>query len=352
MSSAKRARDEPPPPSNPFFLGCLLLYHAQQQVQRCLNPKVELTLPPISTIACFATLAITTKLRQSMLACGRFQHLLLYRFSCHHLPLKLKRQMRAIALRTVQKFVVVWSKQMVEEAKRLQLSGQCAKALACYTLAWTLGSLPSGAEIANMLLDGRAGVSANPQIARAFAAEASQREDPGGYGMLALWLMNDETTKKADPYFEQARQTILEVPNSPHDPFINMAWGTFFDYRQIPQWVKHDWRDDQYEARTCYEVSAQSGIDRGQYSFAIKLMMMDYKPLHNKAFQLCMSSAEQGFRPAMIQIGNFFLNGWGVDVDLHAAKRWYELASAAGCNCKEELANLAKLLSVVEMADK
>lgn len=49
-----------------------------------------------------------------------------------------------------------------------------------------------------------------------------------------------------------------------------------------------------------------------------------------KAFVLNMKAAESGFHDAVLAAGWFYLNGVGVEKDLHQAKHWYRKAARQG----------------------
>jgi TPR repeat protein len=252
-------------------------------------------------------------------------------------------EVRCTSLR-LEKYRTVSAK-IADEQRR---AGQCAKALASYMVAFSFGDQSALAMIANYLWDGRCGVPANPKVAYALVQMGKLYGNLGCFAVLA-WM--EMTTSSHNPAVYWYAAQLLK--NASPTWFLPLASAYLLTNRPM---TRREAKLCQEEIADCVGFglieAATDGYDRVMFAAGNHIMSHGHRSDYAQAYGFFDLSARQGFPPAMWRLGGCFRNGWGVEVDLREARKWYKRASAAGCDCSEELAELAKLLPAEEMAEE
>ena len=252
-------------------------------------------------------------------------------------------EVRCMSLRIKQ--YRTFSAKIADEQRQ---AGQCAKALNSYMVAFSFGDLSALAWITNYLWDGRDGVPADPEAAYALTRMGKLYGDPGCFAMLALMEMTKARHNPAVYWY--ATQLLEKVPRT---CFSTLAEAYLLTNRLMTrQEAKLCGEENRDYALWLLNEEAKNGCDRIMFEAGNHIMSHGRGSDYAQAYDLFNRSARQGFPPAMWRLGGCFRNGWGVEVDLREAIKWYKRASAAGCDCSEELAELAKLLPAEETAEE
>jgi TPR repeat protein len=294
-----------------------------------------------------------------LVGCGSIVSLLRYRLGLSP-TMSIARGQKSLEVRCMNTCLTQIRKSSAVTADRQRQAGQCANACVSYQNALSFGDLPSTAWIVNYKVDGRLGVPADPETAFDLARMGKLNGDAGSTA-IDSWI--DMTKSRCDESaYWRANHNLNAFPSTCFADFARAYWmGT----RQL-SWSEAKFNSVGIKWNTLQMLikAADGGLDRAMFDAGRQLVcnqvafeagLQDYwqQPLNDfpQAYLLFVGSANQGFPPAMRSLGDCFRNGWGVDKDLNEARKWYEQASDAGCDCTVELAELDKLPSV-EIAEE
>lgn len=360
MSGTKRKRDEEEDETQkrgpPYLLGGLALSAAFMRVN---GPNVHYMLQFSLSTTPLVKPQLSPATLHSLKGCGAIVSLLRERLGLSS-TMPFARRQKSLEVRCMNACITKIRTTSAVIADIQRQAGQCADALKSYENALSFGHLPSTARIANYKVDGRLGVPADPETAFALARMGKLNGD-AGCTAIDSWIDMSKSRYDESAYC-RANDNLNALPSTCFADFARAHWmGT----RQLSYHeAKFDSVEIKWNTLQMLIKAACSGLDRAMFEAGIQLvcnqvafkagLQEDWEqPLNDfpQAYLLFVGSANQGFPPAMRSLGDCFRNGWGVDKDLNEARKWYEQASDAGCDCTVELAELDKLPSV-EMAEE
>jgi TPR repeat protein len=235
-------------------------------------------------------------------------------------------------------------------ATKYRQAGKCVIALGFDMAALSLGDLSAVSRIANYLWDGRPDVPADPKAACALIKMGMRHGDYGSIAMRA-WVCIKKWKYKSPPHWYVA-QRMNNLPPTDFSAIVN-AWLLLNRPKSLQEAKVYDEHDKEIASMWIIGAADEYHHDRTMFEAAVCILIDRTGTWDlSKASELFNRSAIQGFPPAMWRLGDCFRYGWGVEVDLREARKWYKRASAAGCDCSKEVAELAKLLPAEETAEE
>lgn len=281
-----------------------------------------------------------------LVGCGSLVSLLRYRLGLSP-TMSIARGQKSLEVRCMNTCITRIRTSSAVTADRQRQAGQCANACVSYQNALTFGDLSATVWVINYKFDGRLGVPADPETACALARMGKLNDD-AGCTAIDSWIDMTKSRYDESAYW-RANHNLNAFPSTCFADHATAYW--IINRPMHPQEAKLCHEENYWNALRFLTKAAEAGLDRAMFEAGQQTV---WNQAHNdltRAYILFVGSANQRFPPAMWRLGDCFRNGWGVDEDLNEARKWYELASAAGFDCKEELAELAKLPSV-EMAEE
>jgi len=210
------------------------------------------------------------------------------------------------------------------QAQALIAAGECAAAAALLQQADRHGHLPSRADLASMLMDGREGVAADCKRAVALAEEGTRLGCHHCQGVTAMWYLGgvgvkgcdrDEAQKLLSRSFALARASAGE--------------GSKYGQRALGQLYKN--AQDYDAAVAQFRLAAAQHYDLAQnYLGHMICNGLGVAQDHVEALRWFKLAAAQGLGAALNNVGKYHEYGLTVAADVAEAIRWYKRAAAAG----------------------
>jgi len=207
------------------------------------------------------------------------------------------------------------------QAQVLHAAGECAAAAALLQQAVGLGHLPSCADLADMLIDGREGVAADQKRAFELAEEGARLGCHHCQGRMAgCYLGGYGCSKDAVRSLALARASAGEGSK-----YGQRTLGRL--YQEGVGGVAKDYA----AALVQYRLAAAQGFNDAQNDLGF-MYSRGYGVAQDRAEALrwYKLAAAQGNGVALNNVGCLYENGWSAAADRAEAIRWYKRAAAAG----------------------
>jgi len=207
------------------------------------------------------------------------------------------------------------------KAQALCATGECAAAVVLLQQAVGHGHSPSCADLADMLIWGRAEVAQDRDRAFELAQEGLRLGCHHCQGVIARCYFDGFGCAK-----DEARSLALALASaSEGSKYGQRALGELY-YRGEGGVAK-----DYAAAVAQYRLAVAQGYDTAQNDLG-HMYGQGYGVAQNRAEALrwYTLAAARGNGTAMCNIGNYYQKGFSVDVDKAEASRWYTRAAAAG----------------------
>jgi len=207
------------------------------------------------------------------------------------------------------------------QAQAARAAGDFAAAAALLQQAVGLGHVLSRAELADMLIEGRAGVAMDCKRAFELVEEGTRLGCCHSQGVMArCYLFGVGCSKDGARSLALARASAGEGSK-----YGQLTLG--YLYREGEGGVAKD----NAAAVAQFRLAAAQGYDEAQHNLGFMYSMgygvaKDYA----KALRWYKLAAAQGLGAALDSVGVFYENGRGVAADRAEAIRWYKRAAAAG----------------------
>jgi len=207
------------------------------------------------------------------------------------------------------------------QAQVLCAAGECAAAAALLQQAVGLGHLPSRADLADMLIDGREGVAADQKKAFELAEEGARLGCHHSQGVMAFCYFGGFGCSK-----DAARSLALARASAGEgSKYGQLVLGRL--YRMGAGGVAQDYA----AAVAQFRLAAAQGYHTAQNCLGFMYdrgfgVAQDYA----EALRWYKLAAAQGNGAALNNVGWLYENGWSVAADEAEAIRWYKRAAAAG----------------------
>jgi len=207
------------------------------------------------------------------------------------------------------------------KAQALRAAGECAAAAALLQQAVGLGHVPSRADLADMLIDGREGVAKDRERGFELAEEGARLGCHSCQGVMAIcYLFGAGCSQDAPRSLALARASAGE--------------GSKYGQRTLGRLYregKGGVAQDNAAAVANYRLAAAQGYDGAQCALGYMYhtgygVAKDYA----EALRWHKLAAAQGLGTALDNVGVCYENGLSVAADRAEAIRWYKRAAAAG----------------------
>jgi len=207
------------------------------------------------------------------------------------------------------------------QAQALRAAGECAGAAALLQQAVGLGHVPSRADLADMIIDGREGVAKDQKRGLALAEEGARLGCGHCQGVMARCYWGGYgCSKDAARSLELARASAGEGSKYGQ-------WALGWLYQKGEGGVAQDYA----QALAQYRLAAAQGYGTAQIDIGC-MYCNGYGVAKDRAEALrwYKLAAAQGYAAALSGVGWFYEFGAGVAADRAEAIRWYKRAAAAG----------------------
>jgi len=207
------------------------------------------------------------------------------------------------------------------QAQALRAAGECAAAAALLQQAVGLGHLPSCADLADMLIEGREGVAKDAKTAFELVEEGTRLGCHHCPGILARCYLFG---------YGCARDAKRSLPIARASAGKGSKYGqTTFGW--LSQRGEGGVAKDYAAAVAQFRLAAAQGYDAAQSELGY-MCGMGHGASRDKAEALrwYKLAAAQGYGWALRNVGVYYENGWSVAAERAEAIRWYKRAAAAG----------------------